>query len=172
MIFLGIDPGLEGAVAAIGPTGRPLGHQPTPTLGKSEHDVEAMRRVLLDHQQAAGGDLCVYLEDPGRVVRTPGGIRPATVLRESVCLWRGLCVGLGIPVRLVSPARWQRSMHAGTPADEDRKVRSVLAVRQLWGGINLRRTERCRKDSDGIAEGYLLAEFGRRERAGRTGQEA
>jgi len=169
--ILGVDPGTHGAIAAVGLDGRALFACGSPTVPGSDKtpDVTAMAGIVRD--LITRGAVAMYLEDVPRQIHLPGGGRAsATVLRESVARWAGIAAGLSaaglvLPVELVTPARWQRVMHAGTPGDLPRKARSILAARAIWGtAANLRRTPRSRKDDDGLAEALLLAEFGRRER--------
>ena len=42
------------------------------------------------------------------------------------------------------------------------KAASVETCRRLFPGVALRPSERCRKDSDGMAEALLMAEYARR----------
>ena len=43
----------------------------------------------------------------------------------------------------------------------------ALSCKRLFPGVNLKATERCRKDHDGIAEALLIAEYGRRHYNGK-----
>jgi hypothetical protein len=52
-------------------------------------------------------------------------------------------------------------MLEGTQGD-DTKQRSIIAAKRLFPEVSLRRTERSRKDDDGISDAILLAEYGRR----------
>lgn len=162
---IGVDPGKRGAIGAVGLDGRALFVCGCPTVGTSdEPDVAAMAGFVRD--LIGRGAVALYLEDVARQVFLPGGGRAsATVLRENWATWRSIAVTLGLPVRCVTPAAWQRQMYAGTPRGEKSETRAIMAARAIWGpGLNLLRTPRSRKDCPDFAVALLLAEFGRRER--------
>jgi len=169
--ILGVDPGKRGAIGAVGLDGNVLFVCGCPTVGTSdEPDVAAMAGIVRD--LIGRGAVALYLEDVARQVFLPprpgekeGRRAGATVLRESWATWRAIAVTLGLPVRLVTPAAWQRQMYAGTPRGEKSETRAIMAARAIWGpGINLLRSQRSRKDCPDFAVALLLAEFGRRER--------
>ena len=70
----------------------------------------------------------------------------------------GVLSALGIPYQLVMPKRWKGEF---TLNGKD-KAASVAVCRKLFPEICLKRSDRCRVDSDGMAEALLLAEFARR----------
>ena len=71
----------------------------------------------------------------------------------------GVLTAIGIPYQLVPPAKWKREFGL---IGKDKKA-SVEVCRKLFPELDLRRTERCRTDSDGKAEAALIAEWCRRK---------
>lgn len=79
----------------------------------------------------------------------------------------GILIALGIPFTLVGPKVWMKVMHAGTDSSMGTKERSLQACYRLFPSVSLKPTLRCRKDSDGMAEALLIAEYGRRVLTGK-----
>ena len=71
---------------------------------------------------------------------------------------QGVLKSLGIPYELVRPQKWKKEF--SITAD---KNTSIEVCKRLFPGVDLKRTERCRKDDDGIAEALLMAEYARRK---------
>ena len=70
----------------------------------------------------------------------------------------GVLAALGIGVQLVPPGTWKKEFSL---IGKD-KVASVEVCKRLFPGVNLLATDKCRKDSDGMAEALLLACYARR----------
>ena len=62
-----------------------------------------------------------------------------------------------IPYELVRPQKWKKEF--SITAD---KNRSVEVCKRLFPELSLLPTERCKKESDGLAEATLMAEYARR----------
>ena len=71
----------------------------------------------------------------------------------------GVLSGLGISYQLVPPAKWKKEFSL---IGKDKKA-SIEVCRKLFPELDLKRTERCRTDSDGKAEAALIAEWARRK---------
>lgn len=61
----------------------------------------------------------------------------------------------------VKPQTWMKTLH-GDLGGGDPKLKSLIVARRLFPLVSLKRTERSRKDDDGIADALLIAEYGRR----------
>ena len=70
---------------------------------------------------------------------------------------KGLLEAFQIPYELVRPQKWKKEF--GITGD---KNSSIEVCKRLFPGVSLRRTERFRKDDDGMAEALLMAEYARR----------
>lgn len=173
MIYLGIDPGKSGAVAVLNAAGMELNAQRVPILvspaGRDEYDVEGicfMLRELNCAPTAIPRIAMVTIEKQQPMPLAKGGTI-ANYNRGVASGWAWMLTALGIPYQLVAPQRWQKVMLADIPGS-DTKQRSILAAQRLFPGVNLRRTERSRKLSDGLSDALLLAEYGRRVHTGRA----
>jgi crossover junction endodeoxyribonuclease RuvC len=156
MIFVGIDPGLGGAVAVLHPDGAISLHD-TPTIlvkktsGKKRHylPAEMVGVLLLAKNRSPGWDIRVALEN---IAARPGqGVTSMFSMGRGLGLWEGLLAGLGIPYELVTPRVWKASFGLGKDKGE-----SIIRAQQLFprAEVELRR----RKD-DGRAEALLIAEW-------------
>ena len=70
---------------------------------------------------------------------------------------QGVIEAFEIPYELVSPQKWKK--HFGLDND---KSKSIAKCKHLFPGVSLLPTERCRKDSDGMAEALLIALYAKR----------
>lgn len=70
----------------------------------------------------------------------------------------GVLSALCIPFQTVLPREWKKEF--GLNSD---KAKSIEICHRLFPDLDLRRTDRCRTDSDGIAEAILIAEYARRK---------
>ena len=69
---------------------------------------------------------------------------------------RGVLEDNRINYVLVSPQKWKK--YFGLNKD---KQLSIDICKEIFPNVNLFRTPRCKKESDGMAESLLLAEYGR-----------
>jgi hypothetical protein len=184
MLYAGIDPGKKGAIAVIDENGGYCFLGTTPvvpagTKGRDEYDIPAIRNLLEELHRGSELGLFVTVERLGAMPvlfarkKKPGQETAdfgagGSIVNFNRGVSRGyewLLVAMRIPHLAVPPQIWQRVMHEGTPVG-DTKQRSILAAHALFPNVSLRRTERSTKLDDGCAEALLLAEYGRRARAG------
>ena len=164
MIYLGIDPGFNGALAAVGDV---TAVHSTPCLvrdkgkgTKREYNVSHMRELLKDYKRT-GVNLRCSLEAvhamPAKF-KTKGverrqGVTSMFNMGFGFGIWQGLLAGLEIPYELITPQRWKKAMLDGTGKD---KEASRLKALQLFP--SLEKELRFKKD-EGRAEALLLAEY-------------
>lgn len=153
MIFIGCDPGLEGAFAALTPEGWILRVMPTAPAGK--------KRVLDEQQivqwlmQFPANQTRVFIES---VAARPGqGVVAMFSFGTGWGLVRGICAGMGLPYELVRPQEWQGEMLRGQP-----KGSEYLVASRLWPNADWRASEKSSRSHDGLVDAALLAEYGRR----------
>ena len=150
MIYIGIDPGKNGGIAFINPT-----HNYQLVYPFSEE-------VLLRELGACYKDYdmkCV-LE---KVNAMPGqGVVSMFNFGQNYGFIQGVLKAYGIPYELVTPQKWKKEFSCTSD-----KNTSIDVCKRLFPGVNLKATERCKKDHDGIAEALLIAEYGRRHYNGR-----
>jgi crossover junction endodeoxyribonuclease RuvC len=159
MIFIGIDPGLSGGIT-ITKDGSLLHCSPTPTFKTDKHtkyDTGRMVNILKAAKQS--GPCMAYIE---RVSSRPGqGVTSMFTFGRGVGIWIGMLAYAEIPVTEVLPQAWKKLMLQGL--DKSDKKSSILRATQLLPGFSFLATERSTVPHDGMAESYLIAEYGRRQ---------
>jgi hypothetical protein len=168
-VWVGIDPGLEGAIVILNEKGHIISAKPMPTItitkGKSrkrQYDPEAIIAILKDRtlDQWVFDDIaCVVIEKtqamPGQGVAS----MHSTGLGGGL-IW-GLVVGLGLKYLRVHPKQWQSAMLKWENGS-DPKGRALTRAQSLFGRDKLI-PDRCRVPHDGIVDAALMAEYGRLE---------
>lgn len=163
MIFIGVDVGKKGAIAFIRvepPELACVEVYAQPLIGK-EPDEQGMYNLLTKRHLP----ICTaYIE---RATAMP---KQGVTSTCSFCclfgLWRGVLLGLQIPSRIIGPREWQKVMLAGESKSDGTKIASIRVAKRMFPGVSLLPTDKCRKDSDGMADALLIAEYGRRMYSG------
>ncbi len=157
-LYVAIDPGLSGAVAAITAESSLVSLQDTPTLivrkGKKNRNtyVESAMAALLIALTPSDKNILVTIES---VHSMPAqGVVSVGTFMMGFGIWLGICAALRLPIQRVEPAVWKRAM--GLAAGSDKNASIILASR-LFPSASLER-----KKDHGRAESLLLAEFARR----------
>jgi crossover junction endodeoxyribonuclease RuvC len=155
-VFIGIDCGLSGAVAAVGANREVIGLFDTPIVkveGRSLYDCSEMAAIL--RSLALKGNAVVVLEQQQAM---PGqGVSSTFSIGYGFGLWAGLLSALEIPFQTVRPSVWVRKVLAGCPGEG--KARSIGFVMRMYPGVELV-PPGCRKPRDGRADALCLATFG------------
>ena len=155
MIYVGVDPGAKGGYAVIY----------NDISGRQHVDVfpwddDAFVREMVgwngDFAAHEGGGLVACVEKVGAMHRQ--GVTSMFTFGKSAGFIEGVLSGLGIPYQLVPPAKWKKEFSL---IGKDKQA-SIITCRHLFPELDLKRTEKCRTDSDGKAEATLLAEYARR----------
>ena len=151
MICVGIDPGLDGGLAAIGPEGLELMPMLTVAVGKHRQiDEQAVVSWLMRIRPGS-----VFIEQVG--ARPGQGVVSMFTFGTGWGLVRGICAGMGLPYELVRPQEWQKAMLAGQP-----KGSEYLVASRLWPYADWHATERSQRFHDGLVDAALICEYGRR----------
>lgn len=161
--WIGIDPGISGAIAVVRREGSifPPWIVPTPTWknGKRrEFDHKAMAEML-----AAFPPAFVAIE---RVNAAPmRGRRQGTSsmfnFGNGYGVWLGILAAQGTPYVEVWPRAWKARL--GLKVFGTGKDASVRYAKTIDPGVDLRPTPRSRVDSHGFADAYCLALYARSE---------
>lgn len=140
--YIGIDPGAKGGIAIIGDGGtcaRPL-------------SPEVLRAMLV--AVPTTNALC-FIEQVGAM---PGqGVTSMFNFGKGYGYILGVLETLGIPYQTVSPRKWKKAFSLSN----DKKL-SVNTAKRLFPTVSLLPTDRCRKESDGMAEALLIALYAAR----------
>lgn len=191
MIYIGIDPGLNGALATIDdnyqetwmddrPSRDPLSpmedalFKAYPTTKVSVFDtptmeVESSGKVRNKYNLAAmAAMLRPYQGNPEVLVVLENvhsmpsqGVSSSFSFGEGLGMWEGIIAAYGLPLEKPSPQRWKKEMMADQGKDKD--AARFRAI-QLFPQMA---EQLSRKKDDGRAEALLMAEYGRRIRKGR-----
>lgn len=152
MIVIGIDPGLDGAVAIIVDGVPSVFDTPVGKDGKKRrYLVGAMRGILNNGNYGASAAI-------ERVHSMPKqGVASSFGFGEGFGLWQGLLAGLGIPFDLVTPQAWQKVMLAGAAKGKgSSRVRAQQLFPSLAKELNLVKHH-------GRSDALLIAEYRRRQ---------
>lgn len=150
--YVGIDPGINGAVAWIN-SEEPdvVSYEKTPTIpigkGKKEYSVHGMARLLKTFIIGS----FVILE---KVHSMPDqGVASSFNFGRGFGLWEGIIASLCIPYELTPPQRWKKETMYGMKRE---KGSSILKAYQIFPHLNLKKS-----DHD-IADAILMAVYGMR----------
>lgn len=149
MIYIGVDPGQRGGYAVISTseTGQAVFAYPwDDTFFVTE--MQALSRT--------GNGIVAAVEKVGAMPHQ--GVSSMFSFGQSYGFIQGVLTALGIPYQLVPPRKWKAEFGLLNTSKED----SVKIAKRLFPGVNLMPSERCRKDSDGMSDSLLLAEYARR----------
>ncbi len=151
MTCVGIDPGLDGAVAILGADVR-VYDTPTCQVGRREYIAQEMSALLAPLLE--DGPVYVTLE---LVHAMPGqGVTSMWRMGYGSGLWEGILAALGVSYERVAPQTWKRAMLRDMARDKDAaRLKAMQLFPQLAGQLS-------RKKDHGRAEALLLAEYGRR----------
>lgn len=146
MIYIGIDPGKKGAYAFVADDGDGAEVYAWDDNGF----VESMKALSVGR--------CVACVE--KVGAMPGqGTVSMFSFGQSFGFILGVLTAFGIPYQLVPPRKWK----AEYGLLNTQKQASVDVAKRLFPEVSLMPTERCRKESDGMSDAVLMAEYARRK---------
>jgi len=161
MIYIGIDPGLNGAVGIINEDlVPPFEVHDTPTFtvegskSKRKYNVPEMAKIL--SKFAGRNDVLVILESVHSMPKQ--GVASSFCFGEGLGMWEGIIAAFGFPLEMPSPQRWKKAIMADQGKEKDA---ARFKASQLFPSIS---DQFSRVKDDGRAEALLLAEYGRRLR--------
>jgi crossover junction endodeoxyribonuclease RuvC len=159
MIIIGIDPGASGGIADIFTNAPPI-EVSAEKLPKTEADTFKLIRQVSGDFKVLGWDLTCYIE---KVHSMPGqGVSSTFKFGMNYGFLRGCLVSLGIPFVDVTPQKWQRAVGIHKIKDETntaKKNRHKQLAQQLFPQL-------AKKITHATADALLIAEYGRRLKAG------
>ena len=149
MIYIGVDPGKNGGIAIIDSDG-------VIAFPFSEE------RLLIELDGIAQEYECIcYLEHVHAMPKQ--GVSSTFNFGMNFGFIQGVLKAYNIPYELVTPQKWKKEFSCTSD-----KNTSIEVCKRLFPNVNLKATERCKKDHDGIAEALLIAEYGRRHYNGKS----
>lgn len=148
MIYIGIDPGKNGGIAFIDI--RP--EFVTPHAKAYCYSDDELISLCDDFK---GLNVMCYLEQVHAMPKQ--GVSSTFNFGKNFGFIQGVLKSFRIPYELVTPQKWKKEFSCTSD-----KNTSIEVCKRLFPSVNLKATERCRKDHDGMAEALLIAEYGRR----------
>lgn len=147
-LYIGIDPGQLGALAALDASGNVHG-----VLVHNRVDYLGYLRMMIE----GAWNITAFVEHLNARPPMQCSAKTNFSLGEDFGWTCGMLEAFNISYQLVRPATWKKEF--GCTSD---KNTSIAVAHRLFPKEDLRRTERCTKDHDGKAEALLIAEWGRR----------
>lgn len=144
MIYIGVDPGKKGGFGAI----EEVGIQVKPW--DNALFIEYCRDIY-----RAGTKAVACVEKVGAM---PGqGVTSMFSFGKSAGFIEGVLQAYGIPYQLITPQKWKKEFSLGHSKED-----SVTVCKRLFPSVKLLPTDRCKKESDGMAEALLMALYAQR----------
>ena len=152
MIYIGVDPGKNGGIAILSDT--------IPDVTVRVFSEDELLHICKTFRKTFNEDCKCVLE---KVNAMPGqGVVSMFNFGQNYGFIQGVLKAYEIPYELVTPQKWKKEFSCTSD-----KNTSIEVCKRLFPGVNLKATDRCKKDHDGIAEALLIAEYGRRHYNGR-----
>ena len=173
MIYVGIDPGVSGALCELDGDTREVHFYDTPTVqyksGKTfKNALNIPECVLMLQQLSAGRDVKVTIEkvnampprsfekDGERVEIRAMGVTSAFNFGKGYGIWLGILGALLIPFDEVAPVTWKSTIMAGMGREKDAsRIKAMQMYPRTAPDLKL-------KKHHGRADALMLAEYGRR----------
>jgi crossover junction endodeoxyribonuclease RuvC len=166
MIYIGIDPGLSGAVAVIDegvintmdPVTVSVFDTPTAVVEgeKTKREYLATAMALLLKSYAGRTDVLAVLEHVHSMPKQ--GVSSSFCFGRGKGMWEGILAAYNIPTELVSPQRWKKEIMADQGKDKSAaRFKAMALFPSLADQLKLVK-------HDGRAEALLMAEYARRLR--------
>lgn len=169
MIYIGIDCGLDGAIAVLDESGRIRLRRKMPTVkvGKGRKidliDLETFIQSPLGPTQMYN-EMTYAIEDPGGHAPSAAGLRSMTY---SFAVTEAFVSSTRERYDLVRALEWQRTFWKKPKMPKgqkfDTKAAALTAARKLWPKEDFLATERSSKPHEGIVDALLIAEHIRRK---------
>lgn len=148
-IYIGIDPGASGGIATI-------------TVGSNEivttwpySNAKLVELCFAISDISGEMKVVACLEKVGAMPKQ--GVTSMFNFGKNVGFIEGVLSANYIPYQAVPPQKWKKEYSISSD-----KNKSIEVCKKLFPNVNLKRTERCTKDHDGMAEALLMAEYARR----------
>lgn len=163
MIFVGIDPGLTGGIAALDEKGVPLFVGAfSPTKVENEFDMHKLCDILTDLRCEVphSNRMLIGLEKVHAMPKQ--GVSSTFKFGSTFGKIQGILAAKHLPFELVRPQEWMNSMLAGEAKDLG-KVRAKNVSHRLFPDVDFRASARSTTVHSGMADAILIAEFMRRK---------
>lgn len=150
MIYIGVDPGKKGGVAII------FRDKVSVYPWDDGEFVEKMADMR-GRANMGAEPIIAAVEKVGSMPKQ--GVVSTFSFGQSFGFILGVLTAFGIPYQLVPPRKWKAEFGLLNTEKQD----SVVVAKRLFPNVSLLPTERCRKESDGMSDALLMAEYARRK---------
>lgn len=147
MIYIGVDVGAKGGMAAIDEN-----NQIIMILPMSRENLVVFASELKSRNEP----MIACIEKVGAMPNQ--GVTSMFSFGKSAGFIEGVFESFKIPYELITPQKWKKEFGL---INKD-KNGSINICKHLLPDVNLRPTSRCRKESDGLAEAALMAIYAKR----------
>ncbi len=158
MIWIGIDPGVSGAISAIGPLGGVIADMPTteiPGVGRTVRKICGRGLADVLRSMVPADEACmVLLEDVHVMPSSKSGSAANTSLLHSKGVIEGVLGVLRLNVTLVNSQRWKRLY--GLDSD---KSAALAMAKKLYPNLGAKHLTRAKDHNR--AESLLIAHYGK-----------
>ena len=149
--YIGIDPGLKGAIAVISGGNAMVGDTP---VANGAYLTASMVDLVRDFTDGAGGGRVVAALEDGIAMPKQSSKATATAFR-GIGMWHGILAALGISFEYVRPNQWTKELGLVKAS----KGQHVAKAQQLFPVC----AEYLHASKDGRADALLIAEWRRRQ---------
>lgn len=159
MIYIGIDNGVSGAIAAISEShGAIVAMTPTPIKKSRKGNEVDMRAVYRWLSETLPGfqNGCFVIEEPNNAMTKS----TAASMAGSFHAFRGFFEVKFLRWHRITPQAWQKKMLPGC-APGDTKPRAKAKAAELWPSESFIATDQCKVPHSGLIDAALIAEYGR-----------
>ncbi len=151
MKFIGVDPGLRGAIAVI--DNDDVQTYPMPTID-GDLDLTELSSLLFSFRSTPHS---IYIE---KVHAMPGqGVTSMFSFGKGYGCIIGIMHAYMLNYSFVTPQAWQKATHTTTKGSA--KERSLLSAIQLFPYANFHITPRSKKAHDGVVDALNIAAYAR-----------
>lgn len=163
--FLGIDPGLNGAIAVI-TEDNDLFCEITPTMkakgAKTQYLVTEMVKIIDYYRRKYELSACIEKSQAMPLQ----GLSSTFKTGYGGGLWEGIIATFMIQYVIVAPRRWQKAVFTDVNTKDTKQASAIMAQRN-FPNYDFKRTERCKKIHDGMTDATNIA-FYRKNLYGET----
>ena len=153
MIYIGIDPGKNGGIAVLR-----VRHNQVVSTSAYVFDESSLINILDEVKL-----YCCKCTLEHVHAMPKQGVSSTFNFGMNFGFIQGVLRAYGIPYELVTPQKWKKEFSCTSD-----KNTSIEVCKRLFPNVNLKATDRCKKDHDGMAEALLIAEYGRRHYNGKS----
>ena len=161
MIYIGIDPGLDGGIAIKKPSGIETVIMPTTTIKKA-----GKNKRVIDHDgvkeifEVFKSEQCYAIIEEQQAM-SKGGIKQGVISMVTIGVGFGallqVLTDFDIDFKRINPHDWQKEFRI---ANGDTKAQALEVCQNLFPKLNLLGTKKSRVSHKGIVDAVLIMEYG------------